>query len=286
MQKVAVVTDSSCCLPPEIVSKYEISVVPLQIVYMGKSYRDGIDMTPGEVYEIMRRRENLPTTSTPSAGFFLTTFRQISQKAANILCITLTGLQSKTFEAASAAREMAKEELPNTTIAVLDSRSVSSALGFIVREAARVASEGAKLPHVIEAARDMMGKVNFLAMLDTLYYLARLGRIARAAAWAGSLLSMKPILEHSPATGETMPVARPRTRAKAIERMLKLMAQRIGNSKVHVMVHHADELQEGENLLSEIQSRFNCVESYITEFTPVMGVHTGPGLLAIGFYTD
>ena len=286
MKKVAVVTDSSCCLPPEILSKYEISIVPLQIVYMGKSYRDGIDMTPGEVYEIMRRRENLPTTSTPSAGFFLSAFRQISQKADNILCITLTGLQSKTFEAASAAKEIAKEELPNTIIEVLDSRSVSSGLGFIVREAARVANEGTKLPHVIEIARGMMDKVNFIAMLDTLYYLARLGRIARAAAWAGSLLSMKPILEHSPAIGETMPVARPRTRAKAIERMLKIMAQRVGNAKVHVMVHHADELQEGKNLLSEIQSRFNCVESYITEFTPVMGVHTGPGLLAIGFYTD
>ena len=286
MKKVAVVTDSSCCLPSELVSKYEISVVPLQIVYMGKSYRDGIDMTPREVYEIMRRRENLPTTSTPSAGFFLTTFRQISQKVDNILCITLTGLQSKTFEAASAAKEMAKEELPNTVIEVLDSRSVSSGLGFIVREAARVASEGAKLPHVIEIARDMMGKVNFIAMLDTLYYLARLGRIARAAAWAGSLLSMKPILEHSPATGETMPVARPRTRTKAVQHLLEIMAQRVGNSKVHVMVHHADELQEGEKLLAEIQSRFNCVESYITEFTPVMGVHTGPGLLAIGFYND
>lgn len=286
MRKVAVVTDSTCCLPQELVDKYDIFVVPLVIVYDGKEYRDGIDMTPNEVYKIMRRKENLPTTSTASTGDFLNAYQQLSQKAESILCITLTSLQSKTFEAASAAKEVAKEKLPNATIEIFDSRSVSSALGFVVREAARVASEGAELAQAIEAARSAMGKVNFLAMLDTLYYLARLGRIARAAAWAGSLLDMKPVLEHNPAVGETMPVARPRTKKRAIERMLRIMSQRVENSTVHVMVHHADELEEAKKLAAEIESRFNCAEMYITEFTPVMGVHCGPGLLAIGFYAD
>ena len=226
MRKVAVVADSTCCLPQEIVEKYDICVVPLEIIHEGKSYRDGIDITPNEVYKIMRRKENLPTTSTASAGDFLNAYRQMSQKAESILCITLTSLQSKTFEAASAAKEIAKEEIPNTTVEVFDSRSVAGALGFIVREAARVASQGARLAEAIEAAKKMMGKVNFLAMLDTLYYLARLGRIARAAAWAGSVLDMKPVLEHNPAAGVTMPVARPRTKKKAIERMLRIMAER------------------------------------------------------------
>jgi DegV family protein with EDD domain len=132
----------------------------------------------------------------------------------------------------------------------------------------------------------MMGKVNFLAMLDTLYYLARLGRIARAAAWAGNVLDMKPVLEHNPAIGETMPVARPRTKRRAIEKMLQIMSDRTKGSAVHVMVQHADEMDEAKKLAAEIESRFNCVEMYITEFAPVMGVHTGPGLLAIGFYVD
>jgi DegV family protein with EDD domain len=286
MRKVAVVADSTCCLPQEVVEKYDVCVVPLEIIHEGKSYRDGVDITPNEVYKIMRKKENLPTTSTASVGDFLNAYRELSQKAESVLCITVTSLQSKTFEAASAAREVAKEELPNTVIEVFDSRSVAAALGFIVREAARIASEGGGLAEVVEVARSMMGKVNFLAMLDTLYYLARLGRIARAAAWAGNVLDMKPVLEHSPAIGETMPVARPRTRRRAIERMLQIMAARTGGSPVHVMVQHADELEEAKKLAAEIESRFNCVEMYITEFTPVMGVHTGPGLLAIGFYTD
>ena len=168
----------------------------------------------------------------------------------------------------------------------MDSRAVGGALGFIVLEAARVASQGAELPQVVDAARNMMGKVGFLAMLDTLYFLARTGRIARAAAWAGSLLDMKPVVDHNPAVGETMPVARPRTRAKAIEVMLKLMAERVGNNTAHVIVHHADELEDGEKLKAEIGKRFRCTELYLTEFTPAMGIHAGPGVLAISFYAD
>jgi len=286
MKKVAIVTDSTCCLPQELVEKHDICVVPLEIIYEGKSYRDGIDMTNNEVYKIMRKRESLPTTSTPSAGVFLDAYHQLSREAEGILCITLTSLQSMTFEAASTAREMAKEEIPGTVVETIDSRAVAGSLGFIVLEAARAASQGAELAQVAKTARNMMSRVNFLAQLDTLYYLARLGRVARAAAWAGSLLNMKPVLEHSPAVGETMPVARPRTRTKAIELMLKIMADRVGDSRVHVMVHHADEVEEGEKLMTEIESRFSCVEIHFTEFTPLMGVHTGPGLLAIAFYAD
>ncbi len=286
MKKVAVITDSVCCLPVELVKKYDIRVVPIYVVYKGKSLRDGIDISPTEVYKIMRKRKDLPTTSTPPVGDFLDAYREASQKAESILCITLTSLQSKVFEAAMVAKEQAKEVMPNTTIEVMDSRAVGGALGFIVLEAARVASQGAELPQVVDAARNMMGKVGFLAMLDTLYFLARTGRIAKAAAWAGSLLDMKPVVNHNPAVGETMPVARPRTRAKAVEVMLKLMAERVGNNTAHVIVHHADELEDGEKLKAEIGKRFRCTELYLTEFTPAMGIHAGPGVLAISFYAD
>jgi DegV family protein with EDD domain len=261
-------------------------VIPIYIVYKGKSYRDGVDISPSEVYQIMRKKKDLPTTSTMSAGDFLNAYRQASQKAESIFCATLTSLQSKVFEAAMVAKQQAREVMPNTPIEVMDSRAVAGALGFIVLEAARTASQGAELPQVIDAARNIMGKVGFLAMVDTLYFLARTGRIARAAAWAGSLLDMKPVLDHNPAVGETMPVARPRTKAKAVQIMLKLMAEKVGNRTVHVIVHHADELEDGEKLKAEIGARFKCAELYLTEFTPAMGIHAGPGVLAISFYAD
>jgi DegV family protein with EDD domain len=286
VKKVAILSDSTCCLPQELLHMHDISLVPLLILYEGKSYRDGIDMSPSEVYKIMRRRENLPTTSTPSAGDFLEAYQRLSEKAETILCITVTGLQSKVFDTAILAKEIAKDAIPNTTIEVIDSRAVAGALGFVVLEATRIASQGGELAQAMDAARSMMRRVGFLAILDTLFYLARSGRIGRAEAWAGSLLGVKPIVEHSPSIGETTPLAHPRTRPKAMKHMLNTMARRVGDSTVHVIVHHADELEGGEKLMAEIGSRFSCAELHLTEFTPVMGVHAGPGLLAVSFYAD
>lgn len=286
MKKVAVVVDGMCCLPRELVEKHDIRLVPLYIIHKGKSYRDGVDITPGEVYKIMRKRKELPTTSTPSVGDFLEAYTDLSKKAESVFCTTVTSLQSKTYEAALVARDRAKEVIPGTPIEVLDSRGAAGVVGFIALEAARAAERGADLPEVINVAQRVMAKARLVAMLDTLFYLARTGRTGRAAAWAATALNMKPIVEHTPAVGETMPVARPRTTARAVEVMLKLMANKVGSAPVHVNVHHADELEEGEKLKAKIASRFNCKELYLTEFTPGMGVHAGPGVLGISFYAD
>ena len=286
MKKVAIVTDSVCCLPPEVVAKHSITVVPLLISFRGMTHRDGVDITPGEVYRIMRKDEDLPTTSIPSPGDFVKAYTSVSQQAESILCITLTSLQSKMYETATVAKEMAAESIPRTTIEVLDSRAVAGALGFIVLEAARAADQGASLDEVRAVAQKMMGKVNALFMVDTLHFLARTGRIGRAAAWAGAVLNVKPVVEHSTAVGETAPFARPRSKAKAVDLMLQTMAERVGNSTAHVLVHHADELDEGEKLKSEIGRRFKCAELYLTEFTPAMGVHAGPGVLAVAFWKE
>jgi len=286
VRKVAVVTDSTCCLPVELVEQYDIHLVPLFIIHEGKNYRDGIDISPGEVYRIMRRRKDLPSTSTPSAGDFLEVYKGLSSETDSILCITLTGQQSKVFEAASVAREQALEAIPDTAIEVIDSRAVSGAMGFVTLEAARAVGKGADLRQAAGVAREMISRVNHIATLDTLYYLARTGRVGKAASWAGSALNIKPVVEHSTATGETAPVARPRTKAKAIECLLKLMAERVGDSIVHVIVHHADELEEGAKLKENIGVRFNCAELHLTEYTPGMGVHAGPGVIAISFYTE
>jgi DegV family protein with EDD domain len=283
---VAIISDSTCCLPVELIKKYDIHIVPLIINYHDKSFHDGVDISATEVYQIMRRKEDLPTTSTPPPTDFMNIFRDIGNKNKNMVCITVTGLQSKVYETAVIAKNMLKEESPALNIEVFDSRAVSGAMGFIVLAAARKAAEGADIDEVIMAASDMQSRVNFLAMLDTLYYLARTGRIARAAAWATSILDVKPVVEHDPAIGETTPFARPRTRQKAVDTMLKEMKKRVGNKKVHVMVHHADELEACLELRNTIQNNFDCNELYMTEFTPIMGVHAGAGVLAISFYTE
>jgi DegV family protein with EDD domain len=286
MRKVGIVTDSTSCIPEELVKKHSICVVPLLIIIDGRGYCDGVDISPAEVYKIMRRKENLPTTSTPSVGDFLNAFRRVSEQSDSVLCINVTSEQSKIYDTALVAKEMAKEELPNTTIEVLDSRAASSALGLVVVEAARAAEQGADLAQTIEVAHDMMPRVHYLAMVDDLYYLARTGRIGKAMAWAGSLLNIKPIVGHDTSVGVTVPVDRPRTRVKAVSRLLELMEERIGESRAHIIVNHADEQEDGEKLKAEIASRFNCAEIYLTEFTPGMGVHAGPGVLGAAFYME
>jgi DegV family protein with EDD domain len=286
MRRIAVVTDSTCCLPAELVAQHSIHVVPLLICIGGKAFRDNVDIAAQEVYRIMRRDEDLPTTSVPTPDDFFKAYVDAGKEAEGIVCITLTGLQSKTYETAVLGKKIAEETMPKTTIEVIDSRAVSGALGFTVLEAARAADNGAGLKEVCEVARKTSSRMNFLAMVDTLHFLARTGRIARAAAWAGAVLNMKPVLEHSTAVGETTPFARPRSKAKAVELMLQTMTERMGSSTVHVLVHHADELEEGEKLKSEIARRFKCAELYLTEFTPIMGVHAGPGVLAVAFWKD
>lgn len=286
MNKVAVMADSTCCLPQELLDTYDIYLLPVHILYEGKSYRDKLDISPSEVYRIMRKKSSLPTTSTPSAGEFLQAYRQLSQKAKCIICITVTSLQSQTFSTAVLAKQLAAESDLNATIEIFDSRAVAGSLGFITLAAARVARKGGGLAEVLEAARIMQSKVNGVFMLNTLYYLARTGRVARAAAWVGDALNIKPVVEHSTVIGETTPLARPRDKEKAVELMVKTMAERVKTARAHVMIHHADEPEAARKLMKRIESQFYCDELYITEFTPVMGVHCGPGMLGITFYTD
>ena len=279
-------TDSTCCLPPELMSKYHIQVVPLLIIHQGDTYRDGIDLPVSEVYRIMRRRQEMPTTAVPSPVDFLETYRQLSEKAESILCVTVTSTLSGTFKAALLAREMAREEMPNTAIEVIDSRTVAGSMGFIVLAAARAAAEGADLVSAGDAARSMIPRVSFVSAIDTLYYLARTGRTGKASAWAASVLNIKPIVEIPTSEGQTVPVERARTRAKAMKRLLGIVAERVGESPVHVMVHHADMPEEAEAVRAQLAAQFDCAELHVTEFTPLMGVHTGPGLVGIAFYKE
>jgi len=285
VKKVAIITDSTACIPDDLVREYDFHLVPLLIIFEHKSCRDGVDITASEVYQLMRENR-LPTTSTPPPGDFLEAYRQLSQKAEGILCITLSRLLSMAFDSAMQAKEMAKEELPNTSIEVFDSQTVAGAMGLIALEAARVASQGADLTQVVEAALNIRAKVNLIAVLDTLSYLARLGRVGTASAWVGSLLNIKPILEVPTSTGYTAALERPRTKARALRRLLEIMAARVGDLPVHVLVHHAGVPDEGEGLMAQVAAKFNCAELYLTEFTPMMGVHTGPGLLGLSFYAD
>ena len=281
--KVAIVTDTTACIPPELAEKYGIELVPVVFIFGDESYRDGIDMSTAEFYARLRQAKKLPTTSGSLPGPYLEAYRKASQRAASIFCITVPAKLSGMVYSARLAVEMAKETLPNVTVEVLDCGTAAAGQGLVVLAAAKAAALGKSLTEVAEVTKSVMKRVNLLATLDTLHYLVKGGRVPKAAALASSLLRIKPIFTVK--DGEARSLTNVRTMPGAMKRILKIMEEEIAKGQpLHVAVMHADALGKAKELENEISRRFNCAELFITEFTPVMGVHTGPGVIGVAFY--
>lgn len=284
MLKVSIVTDSLACLPKELVEKHGIFVVPSSIVIGDRVYLDGIDIAPGAVYELQRRSKVLPTTSAASPGDLLKVYRAAAEKAPAILYVCITRSLTMAYDSALKAREMALKEMPGVEIEVLDCGTAAGAQGFLAIAAAKVANAGGTLAEAHAEVERLMPRVQLYVTVDTLYFLAKSGRVPKVAAWASSLLSIKPILQIS--RGEATPVERVRTKPRAKNRLLEIMREKVGNKPVHVNLVHAGVPEEAEALKRQVLSQFDCVQIYVSEFSPVMGAHTGPGLLGFAFYAE
>ena len=282
-RQVAVVVDSSSCLPRRFLEELDIHVVPHELVIEDRSFRDGVDIEPAEFYRLLQENHRIPTTSSPRPTTFLEAFRSAVAVAESAVCITLSAGFSATFHYASVAARMADEEMPGFSIKVVDSKAAAGAEGLIALEAARAAQRGAGLDEVVHRIEELIPQVDLLAFLDTLFYLRRSGRVPRVAAWAGSLLGIKPLTELK--LGEARVVAKPRSRSKALERLISLTKGRVEHRPVHVNVMHADAADDAEILRQRVEMELDCRELFVSEFTPVMGAHLGPGLLGLAFYT-
>ncbi len=237
MPKVGIVTDSLACLTKEIVEQYGIKIVPLNIQFNGKVYRDWVDMTPTEAYELFLKDPESWGSSAPSPMDFLEAYREISHQAKNILCITASSKLSTTHNVAQIAKEQAEAELPQLSIKVLDSLTVTAAQGFVALAAAQAAAEEKDPDEVAKAAEKVKGKVSLVALLDTVRYVYRSGRIPRIAARAGSILNIKPIFTIS--SGVVRTIGLVRSKEHGIARLLKIVKNKVGQSPVHVAVRHA-----------------------------------------------
>jgi len=284
MQKVAIVVDSIACLTREMVEQYGVTILPLNFYFGGKIYRDWVDVTPSEAYELFLKDPDSFKTSSVSPGECLEAYREVSKRAENILCITVSSKISAVYNAALEAKEQVKDELPQTSIEVLDSRTVAVAEGFIALAAARAAAEGKSLAEVVKAAEEMRDRVSFFVFLDTIRHVYRSGRIPKIASQAGSILNIKPLLTTSSGVLHFVGVAR--SKKSGVERLLKMMRDRVGLRPVHVAVTHAYALDEAEKLKERISSEFNCAELWVTEFSPLMGYACGTGTLGIAFYSE
>jgi len=279
------VTDTTACVPPEQVNRYNIEVVPIQLIVDSRTYRDGIDINPTEFYTLLRQAKKTPSTASAAPESYLEAFQRASLRAPSILCLTEPSKFSAMLNAARIAADMARDTLRGTTIEIIDGTTAAAGLGLVALAAARAAAENKPPETVKEIARNVMSKVNLMATLDTLEYLAKSGRVPQAAAMVNHILNIKPIFSLNHADAHT--VGLPRTMKSAINRMLKLMKPLVKKGQpLHVAVMHADALEQAEIFKNKISGHFECREIFITEFTPVMGVHTGPGLIGVAFYGE
>jgi DegV family protein with EDD domain len=280
MSRVVVVTDSSANVPAHLVQQLDIRVVPILLALNGQTFRDGLDVTAQQVYQWLRKSKHLPTTSAPSIGDFLRVYATAAQESSDIVSIHLSPKLSATYKVAKAASQL----VDNATIRVINSHTVAMGQGFVAVAAARAAAGGADLEEVVARAEQVSSKMNLLATLDTLEYLHRGGRIGGAAAVLGALLQIKPVLYVT--DGHVDLFARPRTKSKAIRIMLEQLTNAADGGSLHVAIFHADVPKEAEALRNRIATDLECDELYVTEMTPMMGAHTGPGVLGLVFYAE
>jgi DegV family protein with EDD domain len=283
MSDIAVIADSLACLPKEIVDKYGIKIVPVNIEYDGTIYRDGVDINAGEAYRLLDHAPEYWKSSAASPLEFAELYREFAEKVRNILVVTISSKLSMFFESARNAVEMVHDEFPDLNIEVIDSETVTSAEGFIALAAARAAALGKSFDEVVWQAQQVKARVQFIALLETMRFVYRTGRIPRVAAYLGYMLSVKPILTAS--GGAVRIAAATRTKAAGVDKLLQMMRGHVGTTEpVHVAVMHADALKEAEQLKERVEGQFNCAEIFIADFTPVMGYATGRGTLALAYH--
>lgn len=281
MSRIAVVTDSTAYLPPELVAQYGIHVMPQQLIWGDETFLDGVTIDPPTFYERLSRSGDIPTTAQASAGEFAALFAEAARNADGIVGVFISTELSGTVASALAAQEL----LPDLPIAieVVDSRSTTMGLGFVALAAARAAAKGRGLAEVASAARELVPRVNVLFIVETLEYLHRGGRIGGASRLLGSALRIKPLLHLS--EGRIDGLERVRTKRKAVQRMLEVMAERVGNAPVHAAVIHANAPEEATRLREQVRERFPYTELHLAELSPVIGTHVGPGTVGVAFYT-
>ena len=272
---VKVVTDSTADIPAEVASELGICVVPLEVHFGDQAYRDGVDLSPSEFYDKLAASKRLPTTSTVSPGEFAQLYDTLAEETDEVLAIVISGGLSATYESAVQGRElrMAKD----CRVEVIDSRLVVMALGLVVIEAAREAQRGASLDQVVTAARRAVSKVRVRMAFDTLEYARRGGRIGAAKAFLGTLLNLKPILTLK--DGVVAPVARVRTRAKAIEHLRRFAAD--SSNIKEIAVEHTTTPDEARALAESLSPQSPQGRIIISTIGSVMGTHLGPGALGV-----
>jgi DegV family protein with EDD domain len=271
---VKVVTDSTCDIPPQLMQDLGITAVPIYVVFGDKSYRDKLDIGDDEFYEKLVHGPVHPTTSIPTPKDFADVYNKLAQETDEIISIPITSKESGTYNAALLAKELVTRKC---RIEVVDSLSMSMALGLLVAEAGRQAKAGASLDKVTELVRRTIPKMHLIFLLDTLKYVVRGGRLSKPYGIIGSALRVKPLLTLK--EGDLSLVGVARTKAKAVERLYEFAK---GFPKVkELAVAYTTAHDEARAFTDRLKAAFPGVPVSLMRVGSSLGTHAGPGGMGI-----
>ncbi len=280
MQSTAIITDTDSSLPFELAARHNIYQVPMTIHFGDESYEAVYAVNDADTFRRIDKEGKLPTTAAPSPGKFITAYKNAFDAGyENIICLCVSSEVSATYNAAQAA----VESYPGREIHVIDSRSLSMGLGYMVLAAAQAAESDAPVSDILTIIEDIRHRSHLYAALSTLKYLAMGGRVSSITASMANLLNVKPILTIR--DGKLDMLERVRTQKKSWERLIELVAVAAGDRSIEQMcILHVNAPEMAGRFTSEIRTRMHCPEDIpLVEVTPGLSVHSGAGMVGTVF---
>ena len=277
MSKIAIVTDSTSSLPDQIRTMYNVHVLPQVLIWGEETMLDGIDISADQFYRRLASSKVSPTTSQVTIAAFKEIYARLSDQGYHILAILVSRRLSGTLSSA----EQALELVPDAHVTIIDSNTTAMAMGYQIITAGKAIAQGASIPEIVKQVESVKTRSSVLITPETLEYLHRGGRIGNATRFLGTALNLKPIL-HVP-DGLVEPLERVRTRSKAIQRLVDIVHERGNGRPVYISPLHANILQDAQEVERLAKAKLNVVESIISNVSPVVGTHVGPGTVGIAY---
>jgi DegV family protein with EDD domain len=282
MSKTAIVTDSTSDIPKDISKKLNITVVPLTVIFEKESFLDdGKDITICDFYKKIRSVKKLPTTTQPTPKDFIKIYSNILKEYDSIISIHISKKMSGTINSA----ELAKKELPDKDIEIIDTGYVHFPLGFIAMKAGQLAKEGKSKQEILRNISDLQSKIKVLIIPSTLEYLKKGGRIGKAKGLIASILEIKPILTIHDSEISQFKTTRRWNQAKS--ELIQSMKNMVKNPQdLIVSIGDSDAKEDASEMEERIKAEFNPKKIYRVDIGVVVGTHLGPGGIGITFYEE
>lgn len=280
--KIGLVTDSACNLNPEILKKYMIEMIPLNIHFGEVVYKDIVDIKQEKFFDKLAVSEKLPTTSQPSVGYFLEKYKEMASNYDAVISIHLSSKLSGTYESAM----IAARQIDNLQIKVIDTLSASLGIGFLVVLAAQLIKKDYKLDEVVNKVLEARNNISVYFIVNDLTYLQKGGRIGKAQAFLGSVLNFYPILGLPGDSGEVIPIEKVRGKKKITRKLVEITKKELkGEKNASLGLIHSTEMEYYNQFIKQIDDMINNIDIKYTKIedwiSAVLGCHVGPSVYGI-----